>query len=216
MEESIDLCHRLQNEVGSYALMGGTGFEQKVYILSTVYHPPLPRGHKGVCNPNPMHVQQSLQRLVFFCVVCHFTSGHSWSVLGISVSGSDLIFGSKSGWFWSTSGCLVLSSGFESGHLGLVLVVLGPFLVALGPILVFLGPTLVVFGPTAVAIAVVSWFGPNSGLLLAILVHFGSFGVQFQLSWFAKSVPSLVSSGSISTFYSSNIRCSQGVHERRN
>mmetsp|Transcript_40592 Transcript_40592/g.98699 ORF Transcript_40592/g.98699 Transcript_40592/m.98699 type:complete len:107 (-) Transcript_40592:166-486(-) len=26
------MCHRLQNEVGSYALMGGTGFEQKDFL----------------------------------------------------------------------------------------------------------------------------------------------------------------------------------------
>jgi len=32
VEESIELCHRLQNEVGSYALMGGTGFEQKDFL----------------------------------------------------------------------------------------------------------------------------------------------------------------------------------------
>lgn len=32
VEESIDMCHKLQNEVGSYALMGGTGFEQKDFL----------------------------------------------------------------------------------------------------------------------------------------------------------------------------------------
>lgn len=32
VEESIEMCHRLQNEVGSYALMGGTGFEQKDFL----------------------------------------------------------------------------------------------------------------------------------------------------------------------------------------
>lgn len=32
IEESIDLCHRLQQEVGSYALMVGTGFEHLGYL----------------------------------------------------------------------------------------------------------------------------------------------------------------------------------------
>ena len=32
VEDSIDFCHRLQNDVGSYALMAGTGFEQKDFL----------------------------------------------------------------------------------------------------------------------------------------------------------------------------------------
>eukprot|EP00286_Rhodomonas_abbreviata_P012625 CAMPEP_0181322656 /NCGR_PEP_ID=MMETSP1101-20121128/19345_1 /TAXON_ID=46948 /ORGANISM="Rhodomonas abbreviata, Strain Caron Lab Isolate" /LENGTH=539 /DNA_ID=CAMNT_0023430585 /DNA_START=37 /DNA_END=1656 /DNA_ORIENTATION=- len=32
VEESIEISHRLQNEVGSYALMAGTGFEQKDFL----------------------------------------------------------------------------------------------------------------------------------------------------------------------------------------
>eukprot|EP00670_Eutreptiella_braarudii_P008479 CAMPEP_0174307080 /NCGR_PEP_ID=MMETSP0810-20121108/887_1 /TAXON_ID=73025 ORGANISM="Eutreptiella gymnastica-like, Strain CCMP1594" /NCGR_SAMPLE_ID=MMETSP0810 /ASSEMBLY_ACC=CAM_ASM_000659 /LENGTH=478 /DNA_ID=CAMNT_0015414025 /DNA_START=145 /DNA_END=1581 /DNA_ORIENTATION=- len=32
VEVSIDLCHRLKNEVGSYALMAGTGFEQSDFL----------------------------------------------------------------------------------------------------------------------------------------------------------------------------------------
>eukprot|EP00996_Jenningsia_fusiforme_P002838 NODE_3652_length_940_cov_25.597082_g3355_i0.p1 GENE.NODE_3652_length_940_cov_25.597082_g3355_i0~~NODE_3652_length_940_cov_25.597082_g3355_i0.p1 ORF type:complete len:224 (+),score=60.98 NODE_3652_length_940_cov_25.597082_g3355_i0:98-673(+) len=32
VEDSIDLCQQLQNEVGSYALMAGTGFEQKDFL----------------------------------------------------------------------------------------------------------------------------------------------------------------------------------------
>mmetsp|Transcript_10933 Transcript_10933/g.26255 ORF Transcript_10933/g.26255 Transcript_10933/m.26255 type:complete len:537 (-) Transcript_10933:213-1823(-) len=32
VEESIEITHRLQNEVGSYALMAGTGFEQKDFL----------------------------------------------------------------------------------------------------------------------------------------------------------------------------------------
>jgi acyl-CoA oxidase len=31
-EESILLCHRLRNEVGSYALMAGNGFEQTDFL----------------------------------------------------------------------------------------------------------------------------------------------------------------------------------------
>lgn len=32
VEESIEIAHRLQNEVGSYALMAGTGFDQKDFL----------------------------------------------------------------------------------------------------------------------------------------------------------------------------------------
>ena len=32
VEQSIEIAHRLQNEVGSYALMAGTGFEQKDFL----------------------------------------------------------------------------------------------------------------------------------------------------------------------------------------
>ena len=32
VDESIEITHRLQNEVGSYALMAGTGFEQKDFL----------------------------------------------------------------------------------------------------------------------------------------------------------------------------------------
>eukprot|EP00285_Hemiselmis_virescens_P015016 CAMPEP_0173377968 /NCGR_PEP_ID=MMETSP1356-20130122/1210_1 /TAXON_ID=77927 ORGANISM="Hemiselmis virescens, Strain PCC157" /NCGR_SAMPLE_ID=MMETSP1356 /ASSEMBLY_ACC=CAM_ASM_000847 /LENGTH=503 /DNA_ID=CAMNT_0014330893 /DNA_START=67 /DNA_END=1578 /DNA_ORIENTATION=- len=32
VEESIVMCHNLQNEIGSYALMSGTGFEQKDFL----------------------------------------------------------------------------------------------------------------------------------------------------------------------------------------
>ena len=32
IETCIELCHRLKQEVGSYALMGGTGFERMDYL----------------------------------------------------------------------------------------------------------------------------------------------------------------------------------------
>jgi len=32
VEDSIEMCHRLQNEVGSYALMANTGFEQRDFL----------------------------------------------------------------------------------------------------------------------------------------------------------------------------------------
>ena len=33
VEESIQLCHRLKNDVGSYALMAGTGFENSDFLV---------------------------------------------------------------------------------------------------------------------------------------------------------------------------------------
>ena len=32
MDEGIDFCHRLRQEVGSYALMSGTGFEHTDFL----------------------------------------------------------------------------------------------------------------------------------------------------------------------------------------